>query len=793
MQNKDTAGMTGLENISGRPVPDKTYTDPMAGNIRAGMILADLKTSITDPPRYRVLHIKHPFAVLCKMDTSKIDIFLKPLNMIMDDLETGDLTVTKEETPVFDPEKLPEKMKISYERNREIINAVTETYGPDFVELSGKKSKPLYDELSKTYGLSKRIIRYIIRVYLQGGMAMWTLVDKRYFYEKRGYGAVVYTRKTGSPYTKVNTGKLLDQRDLEIFAEALKWYKSGRVKSVKKTFDLMNARYYRQIIENPDGSVTKTLLPADQRPSERQLQYYIKQHTTKEEMDRIRTSRMEQRNDKRLLLSDTRYRISGPCDRVQIDEVEVDLFIRSSIKEDVTVGRPIVYIMYDVYSGIVLACGVGFENNSVLGFTNCMLNLSEDKVDYCRRYGIEITPRMWPSCVLPKRLTCDRGSEYRSKEVKRICNELNISLEFVPKGTGSMKGNVEQFFHQMHTNQNPFLEGNGLIEKRHDSTHKKMAMLTLPEFTKLLLNFIVHHNNTQLADYPLTKDMIAKDISPVPVNLWEYGCTKYGSPMSITDHLQYYYTLMLPQREAVYDRRGIRCNGLFYCDAADPQLLTDMYNAQDRRIPFDIRIDPRDVGAVYYIRDGVFHKASLMSTKTGQSDFAGLTLAEWMPVKKYLVQKRREREIADQDYDAYLAEINDMIVKNASRRNITDDSNLLENRREEKNAAARENAMLPMLTRYLLREVGGLPDKYQSMEEEELFEDEGAEEVIAPAETSGDPTDDGSGALPADPDDVSSVPEDPAPDVEKKRADSKTAYEEFLRSIESFPEGYFYR
>jgi hypothetical protein len=43
---------------------------------------------------------------------------------------------------------------------------------------------------------------------------MWTLVDKRYFYEKRGYGAVVYTRKTGSPYTKVNTGKLLDQRDL---------------------------------------------------------------------------------------------------------------------------------------------------------------------------------------------------------------------------------------------------------------------------------------------------------------------------------------------------------------------------------------------------------------------------------------------------------------------------------------------------------------------------------------------------------------------------------------------------
>ena len=222
--------MTGLENISGRPVPDKTYTDPMAGNIRAGMILADLKTSITDPPRYRVLHIKHPFAVLCKMDTSKIDIFLKPLDMIMDDLETGDLTVVKEETPVFDPEKLPEKTRISYERNKAIINAVTETYGPDFVELSGKKSKPLYDELSEKYGISKNSIREIVRSYLQGGYAMWTLVDGRHFASKKGYGTYDYNKRAGSPHTLVKTGKILDQRDLEIFADALKWYKSGRVK-----------------------------------------------------------------------------------------------------------------------------------------------------------------------------------------------------------------------------------------------------------------------------------------------------------------------------------------------------------------------------------------------------------------------------------------------------------------------------------------------------------------------------------------------------------------------------------
>ena len=785
MYNTDTAGAAGPEQTIRGSAADSAAADPAIFSIRAGMILADLKTSITDPPRYRIICIKHPFAVLCRMDTSRLDVFPRSLDVIMDGLETGDLTVVEEKTPVFDPGSLPPGVKAVYERNREIVNAVSEVFGPHYVDISSRKSKPLYDDLSEKHGITKRMLLNIVRDYLQGGMAPWSLVDKRHFIGKRGYGSGSYSKKAGSRCRLAETGKLLDQRDLEIFAEALKWYKSGRVKSVKKAFDLMNARYYRQIIEEPDGSVTSSLLPADQRPSERQLQYYIKQHTTKEEMDRIKTSRMEQRNDKRLLLSDTRYRIAGPCDRVQIDEVEVDLFIRSSIKEDVTVGRPIVYIMYDVYSGIVLACGVGFENNSVLGFTNCMLNLSEDKVKYCRRYGIEITPRMWPSGVLPRRLTCDRGSEYRSEECKRICNALNISLEFVPKGTGSMKGNVEQFFHQVHSNQNPFLENKGLIEKRHDSTHKKMAMLTLPEFTKLLLNYIVHHNNTQLADYPLTKDMIAKDIPAVPVNLWEYGCMKYGSPLPIADSLQYFYTLMLPQN-GVYDRRGIRCNGLFYCDVDDPQLLTDMYNAHDKRIPFDIRIDPRDVGAVYYIRGGVLHKAPLMSTKTGQTDFAGLTLSEWMPVKKYLAQKRREREITEQGYDAYLAEINDMIIKNASRRNITDYSNLLENRREEKNAAARENAILPLLNRYLAEKVGDIPDRYKDLSEEELLEENDGYD-----EGSAAPPDKGPAARSAS-DTEGADNRAPASAVPGPGKEAPKTYEELIRSTENYPDAFFH-
>lgn len=133
-----------------------------------------------------------------------------------------------------------------------------------------------------------------------------------------------------------------------------------------------------------------------------------------------------------------------------MDEVEVDLSLVSADDPKRVVGRPVVYVMLDLYTRLIVAVSIGFDNNSVLGFTNCLMNLADDKVEYCKKYGLTITENIWPSGYLPKRIRCDRGAEYRSKRVKEICNELGIMRELVTAGTGSLKGSVEQFFHMMH-------------------------------------------------------------------------------------------------------------------------------------------------------------------------------------------------------------------------------------------------------------------------------------------------------------------------------------------------------
>ena len=49
------------------------------------------------------------------------------------------------------------------------------------------------------------------------------------------------------------------------------------------------------------------------------------------------------------------------------------------------------YVMLDLYTRLIVAVSIGFDNNSVLGFTNCLMNLADDKVEYCKKYGLTIT------------------------------------------------------------------------------------------------------------------------------------------------------------------------------------------------------------------------------------------------------------------------------------------------------------------------------------------------------------------------------------------------------------------
>lgn len=423
---------------------------------------------------------------------------------------------------------------------------------------------------------------------------------------------------------------------LEEFKEALEYYKSGRVKTFRGAFSYMNVKHYYDgpIIGGVDLS---KLLPETQRPTYRQFYYYCHKNLTKKDKDIIKTSKQEQRNNKRLLLSDSLKGVEGPGDLVEIDACEIDVSLVAETNREQCVGRPIVYAMLDVYTRSIIAVSIAFDNNSNLALTNLFLNLGDDKVKYCKRYGIDITSDMWKSNIIPNRIRCDRGCDFKSKEFEKICNRLVIQRELVSGGSGSLKGSIEQIFRQIHLAQNLVLENYGMIEKRHDSNHHRESTLTLSEYIPILLNYILKHNQEYMSTYKCTKEMIKLGIKPIPSNIWDYGCEKYGSPRPIVDRYQYMYDLMI-EKKGVLTRKGIVFNGLYYINIDDKELLNDMIKVENKRIPFRLRYDPRSVDCIYYVRNSKLYIANLNEDMTSNLDYLGMTFKELEDFKK---KKRR--------------------------------------------------------------------------------------------------------------------------------------------------------
>ncbi|MDO4193658.1 MAG: hypothetical protein Q4D24_10180 [Erysipelotrichaceae bacterium] len=153
------------------------------------------------------------------------------------------------------------------------------------------------------------------------------------------------------------------------------------------------------------------------KPSLRQFYYYAKKHLTSEERIMANTTERDFRNNKRILVSDNLSGVYGPGDLFETDEQEFDVRIVSEEDRSIEIGRPILYLMIDVYSRKIMGFSVGFVNNGINGAKNCLLSLSDDKVALCQKYGITIKPELWSSGYLPARLRTDYGAEYLSKEM----------------------------------------------------------------------------------------------------------------------------------------------------------------------------------------------------------------------------------------------------------------------------------------------------------------------------------------------------------------------------------------
>ena len=233
---------------------------------------------------------------------------------------------------------------------------------------------------------------------------------------------------------------------------------------------------------------------------------------------------------------------------------------------------------------------------------------------------------------------------------------------------------------------------NGIITQRYDSQHHEKASITIEEFTKMAIAFVLYHNQNASSTYPLTADMVRNGIHANPQELWKYGCIKYGAPRPIVNNDQYYYSLLTPINVRI-NREGIKALGLFYT-TTDPVIRREMYETGRKTIVREMRYDPRDISQLYYIdKQLMLAIAPLNTEKTGMQGYVGMTEYELRMYKKHERKLREEDKVRNQENKADLYVMENLISEEAfsNKEKIADASNLKENRNIEKQRVQYQN------------------------------------------------------------------------------------------------------
>jgi Integrase core domain/Mu transposase, C-terminal len=368
---------------------------------------------------------------------------------------------------------------------------------------------------------------------------------------------------------EIGEGINITEEDRKIFRIAIsKFYNNRKGNFLTTAYELMLKDYYSEEIVFDDRGVRKSILiPSDRRPTIRQFRYwYNKEH--KNDIKKTVSSRRGRRAfalEHRAITGTSKQETIGPGSRYQIDATIADVYLVSRYNRNWIIGRPVVYLVIDVFSRMITGVYVGLEGPSWLGMMMALVNAATNKVRYCAEYGIEITQEQWLAHHVPEVILGDRG-ELAGKNVETSIDNLGIRIENAAPYRGDQKGIVERHFKTIHGKVKPFVPGYVDVDftKRGGKDYRLDSKLDLDEFTKAIIYLVLEHNNNHyLNDYKCDMEMIVDDVIPKPKELWQWGIANRSGRLKTFPEDIIKLNLM-PSGRATITAKGIKFKKLHY-------------------------------------------------------------------------------------------------------------------------------------------------------------------------------------------------------------------------------------
>jgi hypothetical protein len=154
----------------------------------------------------------------------------------------------------------------------------------------------------------------------------------------------------------IGEGRNIDEADRRIFRVSINsFYETSKKNSLKTAYKLMLKTYYIEDSYYAEDGTRKTkLIPPSERPTFTQFKYWYEQEFDIEKALIRRKGEKTCLLENRAVLGTSTAEVIGPGSRFQIDATVADVYIVSSYNPDWIVGRPVVYVVIDVFSRMIV-------------------------------------------------------------------------------------------------------------------------------------------------------------------------------------------------------------------------------------------------------------------------------------------------------------------------------------------------------------------------------------------------------------------------------------------------------
>ncbi|MFO1315490.1 MAG: hypothetical protein U1F58_07775 [Burkholderiales bacterium] len=341
------------------------------------------------------------------------------------------------------------------------------------------------------------------------------------------------------------------QSDLQI---GWRNFLSGR--SVHEAYLETMAAFFRTATEIKGGIEQPILLPAHQRPTEFQFRYWGPKGEDNQPAWRTYLGVNEWEMEHRPLPGSATDGIVAVGQSASLDSTSGDVHLVSVASRLKVVGPLTRITVLDGAIGYITGMYCGFDAPSASTGLQAIAHAAADKVAYCARYGIEISPEEWLAFA-HKLYLADNG-ELRNEQSMAALQQWGATLEYAESGRGDRKP-VESDHHSAQAKVDHRLPGTtfGRRKKRGEPDPASKAALNHYEYVRQHIRRILHHNNQARVPHLLTLEMRRDNVLPFRLNILKWMLANgYGT--AFEPPIEVLRAHFLPEFRAV-----IRGNGLF--------------------------------------------------------------------------------------------------------------------------------------------------------------------------------------------------------------------------------------